>query len=215
MKYAALSLLVAVQASGGTFKTSPSETSSTTIEPALAVYNPEGLPSGYRPTFFPPSHEGFFFSAEFLYMQATVDGLAYAWSFPEAEPSLGDTLVRSTPIPGGQFHDIDFRWSPGVRLGVGRHFSLDNWEVTAMWTGFESTSRGSATVDNLTSNSLFALWMPFGYIAASYDAEHAAAKYRLNYNVVDLDMGRAAFAVKSIVFGVGRDRTTGSITALP
>ncbi len=171
------------------------------VAPCLAVYNDEGQPSGYRPPFFLEPDHGVFFLADLLYLQATVDGLTFAWTFPEDEPPISaDNLIRSTPIPNGRLHDVDFEWSPGLRLGVGYHSPMDHWDLFLSWTHLKNESTGSVSVPNLTSNSNFGIWMPFGFLAGTYNARDASAKWKFNYNTIDLDLARASFAVKSIVF---------------
>lgn len=164
-------------------------------EQYLSQPNLDGTINGYRPPFYPDSPYQTFVTADLLVWQATVDGFAFAWTYPQ----VLNGNIREVPIPNGKFHDVDYDWAPGIRLGVGYHLPIDHWDLTLNWTGFRNHCTGHASVSSISNNSLIALWMPMGYIAGSYNALHAQAKWRLNYNTLDLSVGRTSFAVKSLV----------------
>ncbi len=158
--------------------------------------NLDGTINGYRPAFYPDAGIGHFVSVDFLFWQGTVDGFAFAWTFPEAFVTTNG--VRGGAIPNGEFHDIDYDWSPGVRLSLGRHLPIDNWDLTVNWTHYKNHCTGNAGINTTIRQSLLALWMPQGFIAGAYNALHARAKWRLNFNTIDLNLGRTSFAVKSL-----------------
>ena len=163
------------------------------VEDLPVQKNLDGTINGYRPAYYPKEESCSFVTADFLYMQSSVDGFAYVWSFPQAL-AFTETL-RTNPIPGGQFQEVDYDWAPGFRLALGHHLPLDHWDLELTWTYFKNNCSGDVSGD--TSN--IAIWAPMGYLAGSFNAHSASANWRLNYNTLDLTLGRTSFATKSLV----------------
>lgn len=180
-------------------KPAPEPTSAPVNCPLECVENPiqrnlDGTINGYRPAFYPKEENCSFVTADFLYMQSSVDGFVYAWSFPQVLTNISN--VRSNPIPGGTFHEVDYDWAPGFRLALGHHFfGMDHWDLELTWTYFKN----HCTDDINDVTSIIGLWAPMGYLAGSFNAKQASADWRLNFNTLDLTLGRTSFAVKSIV----------------
>ena len=160
--------------------------------------NADGSLGGKYPTLFPEEEAAFFLDGEFLYMKADIDGLSYAWTFPEAFPAVPSDLSRRGPIPGGQNQDLKFRWDPGFRLAAGYRFSDTSWELSALWTFYQNHSKGTTSIPSLSNSTLIATWFPSAFFSNEYLALNASAHWTLNFKTVDLCLGRTAFSTRTI-----------------
>lgn len=165
----------------------------------ISVLNAEELPSSDQGKeamgFVNPSSRyqvengwNIFINAEFLWWVAKEDGLYYAQS--------GYTNEKTTAVPpdgtvdfSGHLKKVQSHWHPGFRIGLGGNMSYDEWDIFLNWTWFrshaDSDSRGSQRRGNL-----LVLW---GHpdAADAQVAERAKGIWKLLYNVIDLEMGRA------------------------
>lgn len=149
------------------------------------------------PTTFPTEHEYGFIGAEFLYLSADLDGLSYAWSFPESYPAAVGHYDREGPLPFGTSYEVDFSWDPGFRLAGGYRFPTRSWETSLVWTYYQNHSHSSTSVDSF-SNTLMATWFPAGFRTAAFIALDASINWRLHFNTLDLCLARSAFATKTL-----------------
>lgn len=133
---------------------------------------------------------GPFFNLDFLYLQAREDGLEYAQK--ETYKSRGNPFVFNS-----KFEDLDFEWNPGFKVGVGYICPTDNWDMSASWTYLHSNAHDSSSTNDptLQAEALRPNWFP---IILGSIADKASAHWRLNYNIVDLEMGRNFFLGKRL-----------------
>ncbi len=135
---------------------------------------------------------------DFLYWKANEDGLEYGTKM------VGGPLIGHSSNTNTHLLDLNFKWNPGFRLGLGYLFDrFDHWGLDLKWTYMRNTAyshdsaRGiesqTGAVDTIVSpwvNLLFDL---------SAGASEAVAKWNVNLNVLDLDLGRSFFVSERLV----------------
>ncbi len=129
-----------------------------------------------------------FVNTEFLWWVAKEDGLFYA--------QQGYTGAQTSAVPpdgtknfNGHLQKVKPHFRPGFRIGLGGNMSYDEWDIFLNWTWFQSHARGHSR------GLLLTLW---GHPQVSGEgtdgAFNARAKWSLQYNVIDLEMGRSFWA---------------------
>ncbi len=129
-----------------------------------------------------------FLNTEFLWWVAKEDGLYFAQS--------GYTDEETTAVPPDGTYDFKGRiqkvhpgWRPGFRVGFGGNMSYDEWDILINWTWFKSHT------EREKKGKLLALWAYPDVSSGGY-ARKAGGEWKLHYNVVDLEMGRAFWVGK-------------------
>ncbi len=129
-----------------------------------------------------------FTDISFLYWQAKSMGLEYA-------------ITNNNPGTGldGKVIDIDFKWEPAFRLALGMYLPHDNWNLQVTYTRLEEKSNSNSTTSNLNEpvSSAGVGIIPVWVHPAAYENElndvrfsFAEAKWKINYNVIDADLGK-------------------------
>lgn len=124
-----------------------------------------------------------FITGDFLYWQAHQNGMAYAVK------SKGSDLYHSST------KEMDFRWDPGFRVGLGWNTPHDGWDIYANWTSFYTKANGKKGTKGST---IYPTFIDPNFIASYQDYTPSVAKahWRLNLNMIDLEMGREFFVSK-------------------
>ncbi len=128
-------------------------------------------------------------SADLLYWQADQGGLEYAVTSkipPSATPNIQTH---------GKTRDLDFDWKPGVRLGIGYHLPYDGWDVFARWTWYQG--RADDSVHATSTRAVGMIWSPYSESATNI-ANAAHGRWKLNYNVIDFELGRHYFVSRAL-----------------
>ncbi len=124
---------------------------------------------------------GFFMRADFLYWRADEEGLEYG---------LSETINALTPKISTHVVSPEVKWNPAFRVGIGYTFeSQDFWDLSALWTHFNTEQTGSK------SGTVLPWW---GSTLLGNVTTHARAKWELNYNTYDLDLGRNYFIARTV-----------------
>lgn len=125
-------------------------------------------------------------SADFIYFDATQNGLAYAYN-----NVAGASYATTT----GTTYYPDFGFDPGFRVAAGLDLAHDAWDVLAQYTWFHTGNQTTNTTfsnptENLTEDS------------AANQASLSAAKniWRLRLDVIDADLGRHFFISQYLSF---------------
>jgi Legionella pneumophila major outer membrane protein precursor len=136
---------------------------------------------------------GFTINGSYLYWKAKVDNLDYAnHTFLSIDP-VGLTIAERAKV-----QELDFKWSSGGRLGIGYVFkNMESWKLNLTGTHLESHAHGETKVKSseLSMENLIATW------SAVYMGEflsRAESKWNLNFNTLNLDLGRDFFISKYI-----------------
>lgn len=93
-------------------------------------------------------------SADFLYWRAYEGGLVCGCGASEIDDTRiidenGNEKIISKMK--GHDRDLDYRWDPGYRVGIGYQFDCSRWDLGATWTHFHSSSKEDGD-DNNTRN---------------------------------------------------------------
>lgn len=125
----------------------------------------------------------FFFHIDGLAFQAKQDGMEYAIRSSESQG----------PIVGGKVIDFsdghkDWKFQPGVRLGIGYFFEHDHWDLNFDWTWLNITEYKQPHVPNGTV--LIPLWLTGDSSGVGLDSTTSAAKWEAEYNALDILFGK-------------------------
>lgn len=133
-----------------------------------------------------------FLTADFIYWKAHQDGLEYAESGITTTP-----LVLNPSLTRGTVASASSRWEPGFKVGLGLEFEHDGWDLFAQYTWLDPQSHHDSTYDPAGPSGLFPLLgattTNAGISTAAAALTDATATWKMNYNVVDLELGRNFF----------------------
>jgi Legionella pneumophila major outer membrane protein precursor len=132
----------------------------------------------------------------FLYWQAKTRGLEYA-------------IVNQNPSTGlaGEIVSPNFKYEPAFRLAIRKYLPYDCFDITANYTRLEEKSNHNSISNNLNNpittagTGLIPVWVhPQAYANQLNDVRfsNAKAKWKINYNVINLELGKA-FCITRII----------------
>ncbi len=158
---------------------------------ALSEKNVQGSIGGKNPsTHTERCGYGVFVTGDALFWKATQDGLEYAIDIPVAS-SLPPVQQN------GKVKDLNFKWGWGFRAGIGYNLPYDGWDLYLNWTRFHHTS--SSHIERASGGTLEPLWLPPTYtFSNNVFANTAAARWRLQYDTLDLELGRSYFVSRAL-----------------
>jgi hypothetical protein len=97
--------------------------------------------------------------------------------------------------------EVDFKYSPGFKLGVGYNFKRDGWDALFRWTSLHSTKSHKS----LSSNSSVAglnntlLFFPLPAVAGfTISGGEVDAHWHLHFNTLDFELGRDFFVSRYV-----------------
>lgn len=129
--------------------------------------------------------KGIFTTFDVFYWRAQEDGLDFA-----LRAEIGSTKDEL------EIQDIKFKWAPGFRLGAGYLFGQhDEWDIYFNWTWYRNKAHGDARTTDTTTRQFFPAWFP--QFLGRY-ANRASGKWKLNYDTIDVELGRDYFISKAI-----------------
>jgi len=139
---------------------------------------------------------GWFLTLDVLYWHAKVGGTEFAYSDNDPAATL--------PIRG-RTKDIDFEWDWGFRVGLGYNFAHDGWDAYLHYTYFDTSGSDSSRAGlNSTLVPLQGAAQIVGQVgdvnAVFQFCESAKSQYDLDYNALDLELGRAYFVSGKLSF---------------
>jgi hypothetical protein len=138
---------------------------------------------------------GFMFNFEVFYAHARPAGTEFCYTDDSNSPLL--------PI-NGSVKDIDFSWDWGFKVGLGYNLDHDNWDIMFEYTYFDTS--GSRGVDPGTNSITVPLvgWcgIPEGAGGDEFFtfSDNAKAQASLDFDVVDVELGRNYFVSKKLAF---------------
>lgn len=141
----------------------------------VCVQNDAGtIGATFAPYFDNPPYQ-WFFDAEVLLWHAKAGGVDWAILYDESiYPS------------NGSMYTLGFGWDWGVRVGLGKCFMHDAWDVGLFYTYFRTDDSSKVNIAFQSSEG------PFGTANGSFTA-------KLNYNALDLGLGRSFFLSKDLM----------------
>jgi hypothetical protein len=132
---------------------------------------------------------GVYFSADFLWWRAENHGLSAA--FENQSESVSDgSIFRVSPA-----------WDPGFRLGLGWNTSYDGWDLLLNWTWYENNASSTKTRNGIAFGSQQGFYPMWPHAHSPYGPfQTAGVTYRILYNAIDFEIGRAVFTSKKLSF---------------
>jgi len=149
----------------------------------VGTTNPEGTFGAGFTNAGTEGQNGWYLMVEPLYWHAKVGATEYAYTDRDRQSDLGSILL---PPLNGRVKDQGFGWEWGLRLGLGRYFSHDDWDVKLTYTWYQADD--STSVFKREPSSVISL-----RIADIAPFSHAKSHYDLNYNNVNVELGREYF----------------------
>lgn len=131
------------------------------------------------------SHSNWFLTFDVIYWHTKMGGTEYAYSLHTTQTNAAQ---NTTALPvDGDTKDNDFGWDIGLKVGLGYKLSQhDDWDIYTRYTWFETEDSDSSY--KYPPSSLVSLtW--FGQVYA----ERAKSHIDVNYNNIDLELGRSYF----------------------
>lgn len=130
-----------------------------------------------------------FVTADFIYWTAHEDHLGFA--------STSGSITNSTSlhVPKGTTFHPDWEFRPGFKVGLGMLFDHDGWDIYAnyTWIRFNDIDRHVHAKNSsilLNDNIWFVNQTDSG---ATFSNQTASGKWKLHFNVIDLELGRNFF----------------------
>jgi len=134
---------------------------------------------------------GLFVSGEFLYWYARETHLSYAAVL--TTPATLNDVTLQTPSSVKAF---GVSWDPGFRVGIGYNWRCDGWDTYLNWTSFCNSRSDSVSVASLDDGFIVSPWAYSLYgidgdsIILSTPWTSVKGKWSLNFNQIDLELGR-------------------------
>jgi hypothetical protein len=155
---------------------------------AISQTNVDGTVGGVNPIYPKKCYQaGLYVTGDYLYWKAEQDGLMFAETSKNRVPFT---------IDDGKLFNPDFDWASGFRVGMGYHFNYDGWDLFLQWTDYDvETSRHVHAPKN---GQLLALWSTAHGVNPSYYGLKASAHWHLDYDIVDLELGRNYYVSRAL-----------------
>ncbi|MBS0621102.1 MAG: hypothetical protein JSS61_06560 [Verrucomicrobia bacterium] len=133
-----------------------------------------------------------FVTADFIYWKARQDGLEYAAS--GVASSTFPTLASGLTIPSGHVKEPKFEFQPGFKIGLGILMDHDGWDLYANYTWLNpQQEKNEINLSSDTNATLVPLRSNGREQLGAVQLTESESWYKLNYNVIDLELGRNFF----------------------
>ncbi|MES2345597.1 MAG: Lpg1974 family pore-forming outer membrane protein [Chlamydiota bacterium] len=135
-----------------------------------------------------------FFSGEALFWWAREGGLEFG--IQDSEYDDANSIINNgkmlEPCPG---------WNAGFRLGLGYVFHRDGWDLDLWWTHYQN---GQGDCDDDCDDCcvvpdvapIITMWSDLPTDGNNLTADDYSTKWKVNLNIVDLELGRAFMTSK-------------------
>ncbi len=130
----------------------------------------------------------FFVTAEFLYWAVRQDHLGFAATLPEP----GTTSV-------GEISHPDWRMELGFKVGIGWLTCIDGWDLYLNYTWLRPRTKNETASSK--EGFIFQDYFLFGFFSDQgndFAIESETAKWKLDFNVLDLEWGRNFYISKCL-----------------
>lgn len=135
-----------------------------------------------------------FVNVDFIWWKTYIDGMEYAQT---GVSDGGFAVTSSSGTSSGSAQIPNFVFQPGVKVGLGWHFDKhEGWDMCLNWTYLASDSQSSSVNtyagEGSGMKSVQFINLPTG-TATVMDLSSASNKWKQDFNVIDLEMGRDFF----------------------
>ena len=139
-----------------------------------------------------------------LFWRANQDGMEYAiknWTEASVSPTENANLNN---LVQAKFLTPHFKWDFGFKAGLFYNTTCDGWDVGLLWTRYHVGTSDHVDVQKETTLSLLPLWSAFQFRNAGNAPILFATKidtfWKLNLDLIDLDLGREFWTSKYLTF---------------
>jgi hypothetical protein len=127
-----------------------------------------------------------FLTGDFIYWKARQDNMQYARTGVQSNPTGS--------VKQGSEKDVHFEFEPGFKVGLGLITSHDGWDLYLNYTWL-NPAKHSNQISGSTAHPLTPLWGTAIFSTNLADdttqaIDFASSTWKLNFNVVDLELGR-------------------------
>lgn len=155
------------------------KTEITTREKPAVEKNVYGKPVNQLPWMQYTKSQGPSLMADFLYWYTTEGGQDFATNtYNNSHVIHGDT---ASPVGA---------WDPGMRWTFSYNLPYDGWDVQSSWTFLFTKGSESMKPDPSRGNRVAPLWDVYNPVGGALTAH---SRWRINYNVLDIYLGRSFF----------------------
>jgi len=147
-----------------------------------------------------PNAGAFAFDFDFLWWRSENHGFSFALN----ESSEGLFTTVDGGDNSGSIVRVHPNWDPGWRLGIGWNSDFDRWDLLASWTWYlnhakQTVIRSDLPLGGISNDGYYPQWpvanfTDFGPYLAAYGS------WKMLYNAIDLELGRAYFATAALSF---------------
>jgi len=135
-----------------------------------------------------------FFDVSFVYWQGTQENM---------ELGVLSKTYTNTNVDN-QLLNPSFDYKPGFKIGLGGNFDYDNWDMHGEYTWFHNTNTTKTALPTPVAGVTAAINPAWGNPGSTYgtSAAYASAnqKWKLDMDLVDLDLGRWYYVGTKLTF---------------
>lgn len=129
-------------------------------------------------------------SASFIYWQAKESGLLLGFHY-----SLDSSgFLMENPI------EQDFDYKPGFKVGCGISFCRDDWTLYLEYTRLQGENKRTFDLGNDFNKVTNYLITFLEKVPTSYFMSNIQEKWKISYNIFDLELGRPYYLGRKLVF---------------
>jgi hypothetical protein len=98
----------------------------------------------------------------------------------------------------GNFVNLDFKYKPGFKVGIGMNFDQDNWDACFVYTWFRSKQLQHTSVNGINSEIFPLIGHPEVTDVDTYTS--ASERWNLRMDLLDLELARSYYSGMSLTF---------------
>ncbi|PIS00983.1 MAG: hypothetical protein COT84_04735 [Chlamydiae bacterium CG10_big_fil_rev_8_21_14_0_10_35_9] len=133
-------------------------------------------------------------NAAFIYWNVSEDGLSL---------SLSDADGPGLPINPGRVTDLNFKYKPGFKVGLGFNTPQDNWQIYAQYTWLHFTDKVSTAAPNLPLGSLYPLQAHPDNVQDGTTViriDRANERWKVDLDLLDCELARPYYVGTMLTF---------------
>lgn len=154
--------------------------------------------SAYNAPYREASCWDLFGSASYIYWLAAEDNLELG-----LQGDLTFDPVLQFGDTSGKFVKNDCDYNSGFKVGLGKNFCWDNWDLYAEYTWFHNTTTTSATgtAESPISNLLWTMYLSNANLLTPFSQyERAKSKWELDLDILDVELSRPYYVGCKLLF---------------
>jgi len=135
---------------------------------------------------------GYFMTGSYLYWTGRETGLEFVVSGVENN--------QIEPTKRGEVFHPDFRYYSGFKFGLGVSLAHDDWDLYGQVTWIQPKASQTVVDRDPATTDLRRTWFVGGDINTPFIPFHAKSRWKLQFQVVELELGRNSFISKYLSF---------------